>query len=346
MPAAKARVASSRIDANECLPSAYSWRMSPFPLQPDPSDTHDLLSPGNWPEGIVWHYTNAAGLAGIIRENVIWASSTAFMNDHHEMRTGAELFRSLFDRHKNHLEPKIHADVQSMVHYATSQDRDMTFVACACKDPNNLTMWRNYTGPEVGYAVGLDMSEPLSMRRQRVLTEEMIAHLGLEDESKQDLFTHARRDLGSFTWRETVYQQERQVQIAWARLRELESAAVTKSSRQHSKGPSSPSCRTYGTSSRPSSITGSKTNEKCVLCAGPGWPGSIIYLKHRPSLYGVVPYVSSASQQTRIATRSIGRKESGSCRLSGLPWAQRPTPRRPQLVCVNSFARLDEIPYP
>lgn len=265
--------------------------MSPFPLQPDPSDTHDLLSPGNWPEGIVWHYTNAAGLAGIIRENVLWASSTAFMNDHHEMRTGAELFRSLFDRHKIHLEPKIHADVQSMVHYATSQDRDMTFVACACKDPNNLTMWRNYTGPEVGYAVGLDMSEPLSMRRQRVLTEEMIAHLGLEDESKQDLFTHARRDLGSFTWRETVYQQERQVQIAWARLRELESAAVTKSSRQHSERPQLAIMSNIWDELQTFKHYGFEDEREMRVVCWAGLHADLIYLKHRPSLYGVVPYV-------------------------------------------------------
>src|SRR6476661_3124665 len=96
--------------------------MSPLPLQPDPSESPDSLSPKSWPDGIVWHYTNAAGLAGVIRENVLWASSTAFMNDHHEMRTGAELLKSLLDRHKGYLEARVLADLGSMLRSATSQD--------------------------------------------------------------------------------------------------------------------------------------------------------------------------------------------------------------------------------
>lgn len=266
--------------------------MSPFPLQPDPADSPDLLSPRNWPEGIVWHYTNAAGLAGIIRENVLWASSTAFMNDHHEMRTGAELLRSLLDRHKVHLEPKVRVDVQSMVHHATAQDRDRTFVACACKDPNNLTMWRSYTGPEVGFAVGLDTTKPLSMRRQRAMTDEMIEQLGfLDDDSKQEVINNARRDLGSFTWREAVYHPEKQVRIAWGRLRELESAAIARSSgRQPDRNELDVMSDIYDELQTFKHYGFEDEREMRVVC----WAGlhtDLIYVKHRPSTYGVVPYV-------------------------------------------------------
>ncbi|WP_345452617.1 hypothetical protein [Arthrobacter gyeryongensis] len=79
--------------------------MSPFPLLPDSHGFPDLLSSKSWPEGIVWHYTNAAGLAGIIREKVLWASSTAFMNDQHELRTAAELLQSLINKHQHYLAP-------------------------------------------------------------------------------------------------------------------------------------------------------------------------------------------------------------------------------------------------
>ena len=37
--------------------------------------------------GIVYHYTSAEGIAGIISNHEIWMSNTAFMNDTTELRT-------------------------------------------------------------------------------------------------------------------------------------------------------------------------------------------------------------------------------------------------------------------
>jgi hypothetical protein len=152
------------------------------------------------------------------------------MNDRHEMRTGAELLMSLFERHKGYLDTGVLADIETMLRSATSQDPYKTFVVCGCKNPNNLTMWRNYTGPEVGFAVGLDATKALSMRRQKLMTEEMVDKLGiLERDSNQEVFENARRDLGSFPWRDAVYHPESQIEIAWGRLKELESASVARS---------------------------------------------------------------------------------------------------------------------
>jgi hypothetical protein len=266
--------------------------MSPFPLQPDPYDSPDLLSPRNWPDGIVWHYTNAAGLAGIIRENVLWASSTGFMNDRHEMRTGAELLRRLLNQHKDYLEPRVRLDVQSMVKHATAQDRYRTFVSCACKDANNLTMWRNYTGPEVGFAIGLDTTRPLRMRRQKAMTDEMIGQLGfLDDDSKLEVINNARRDLGSFAWRAAVYNPEEQVQVAWGRLRELETAALARSQgQQPERYELDVMADIYDELQTFKHYGFEDEREMRVVC----WAGlhtDLIYVKHRPSPYGVVPYV-------------------------------------------------------
>jgi hypothetical protein len=266
--------------------------MSPLPLQPNPSESPDLLSPKSWPDGIIWHYTNAAGLAGVIRENVLWASSTAFMNDRHEMRTGAELLRNLLERHKGYLDTGVLADLESMLRYATSQDPYKTFVACGCKDPNNLTMWRNYTGPEVGFAVGLDATKAMSMRRQRVMTEEMVDKLGfLEQDSKQEVFENALRDLGSFPWRDAVYNPESQIEIAWGRLRELESASVARSNGEwadrHELDVMSDIYNELQTFKHPGF---EDEREMRVVC----WAGlhtDLVYVKHRASRYGIVPYV-------------------------------------------------------
>lgn len=265
--------------------------MRHLPPQPEASGIYDLLSPENWPEGVVWHYTNAAGLAGIIRDNVLWASSTAFMNDRHEMRTGANLIRSLLGRHESYLEPRVYSDVEQMVYYATSQDRNKTFVACACKDPNNLTMWRNYTGPEVGFAVGLDVSRALSMRRQIALTEATFDHLGLAAETRQDLLDHAHRDLGSFIWREAVYSHERQVQIAWGRLKELESVSLAKSGRHHAERPELDIMSNIWDELQTFKHYGFEDEREMRVVCWAGLHTDLVYLKHRPSPYGVVPYV-------------------------------------------------------
>lgn len=158
-----------------------------LPLSPSLDTAPGLLSPEVWPKGTVWHYTTAAGLAGMLQDNVLWASSAAFMNDRHEL-TGDALFRDLFNRHINEVDPRINGGVQFALQSALRTDRYRTFIVCASKAPDNLTLWRNYTGPEVGFAVALDASQPLSMRRQRPLTEETIQQLGyLNEEDNQEL---------------------------------------------------------------------------------------------------------------------------------------------------------------
>ncbi len=203
--------------------------MSPLPLQPDSAYVSNLLSSESWSNGIVWHYTDAAGLTGIIRENVLRASSTAFMNDHQELRTGTDLLQGLLSHHGPNLDSRVVEDVQKMVCSATIQDRYKTFVVCACKDANNLTMWRNYTGPDVGFAVGLSPNKALSVRRQRAMTREMVVKMGfLDKDSEDEVFGGARWDMGSFGWQETVYDPKKQLDTAWGLLRDLENTAIAR----------------------------------------------------------------------------------------------------------------------
>ncbi|MBG0741098.1 hypothetical protein IV500_17140 [Paeniglutamicibacter antarcticus] len=266
--------------------------MSPLPLQPDPAYVSDLLSSESWPNGIVWHYTNASGLAGIIRENVLWASSTAFMNDHQELRTGTDLLQGLLARHGPNLDPQVVADVRAMVRSATTQDRYKTFIACACKDANNLTMWRNYTGPDVGFAVGLSPDKALSVRRQRAMTREMVAKMGfLDKDSEDEVFDGARWDMGSFGWQETVYDPKKQLDTAWGLLRDLENTAVARRNgrtiEKHELDVMTEINRDLQTFKHP----GFKDEQETRVVCTAALHTDLVYVKHRPSRYGIVPYV-------------------------------------------------------
>lgn len=105
------------------------------------------------PEG-AWHYTNAEGLLGIITNNVLWASSAAFMNDEQELIKGQTL---MGDKIKNssssNQQEKQHIrDLLDLIEDPERQD----FILSASELSDSLTMWRNYGREAVSYAVCLD----------------------------------------------------------------------------------------------------------------------------------------------------------------------------------------------
>jgi hypothetical protein len=269
--------------------------MNLFPVRPELPDSVDLLSPSKWPEEVVWHYTDAAGLAAILDRNVLWASSTAFMNDHRELRTGQDLLWDLLERHKTYLDSRVLQDVQSMVRHAVSQDRYRTFVSCACRDGNNLTMWRNYTGPEVGFAIALDTTKTLAMRRQKEMTAAMVEKLGIPDAddemSRQHVIAGAHRSLGTFEWRAAVYESEKQVEIAWGRLRELVGAAEARVKRQQAPRHELDVMADINSELQMFKHSGFGDEREMRVVCWTALYSTLVYVKHRPSRYGIVPYV-------------------------------------------------------
>lgn len=268
--------------------------MNPLPDHPE-ADSPDLLSQKAWPPTTVWHYTDAKGLEGILQQNVLWANSTAFMNDRHELLTGAALLQDLLERHKGYLEPKVLADIRSMLRYATARDRYKTFLTCACQDPNNLTMWRNYTGNSVGFAVGIDSSKALSMRRQRPMTDSTLDKQGfLDEDERREVLANALRPLDAFGWQKVKYDKEYQARWAWGRLRELEQASRSHQSKiardsntRHELDIMSDIYEDLQTIKEP----GFKDErESRVLCWTP-LHTDLVYVKYRPNQYGIVPYV-------------------------------------------------------
>lgn len=262
-----------------------------LPLKPTLDTVPGLLSPEIWPKGTVWHYTTAAGLAGLLHENVLWASSAAFMNDRHEL-TGGALFRDLFNRHMHEVDPRIGGGVRFALESALRTDPYRTFIACASKAPDNLTLWRNYTGPEVGFAVALDANQPLWMRRQRPLTEEMIQGFGfVNEEPKQELRQLAAQGIDPFGWRETVYTLEEKREAAWQAILDVEDAV---SSHWEDRKPRKDDLTAMGDIAQVIQTFKHEAfrdeQEMRVVCGAP-MHADLMYLKHRPGRYGIIPYV-------------------------------------------------------
>ncbi|WP_155854567.1 hypothetical protein [Paenarthrobacter nicotinovorans] len=121
----------------------------------------DFLSkdPKPW-DGLVWHYTSPEGLAGILQNNVLWATSAAFLNDTHEFTSGARHLRRQLRKLTGN-DPATNREIDTRL-AEQEIDPSKAFILSASRDGDSLTLWRNYGKHAVGYAVGLRPDVPLT----------------------------------------------------------------------------------------------------------------------------------------------------------------------------------------
>ena len=125
---------------------------------------------------LLWHYTDAGGLLGIVTGERLWATQTSFLNDATEMAYGVDLvtkalasydlapleegtarfLADLFDRNRTSLPTWLDKDLE-------------VYVTCFCADGDLLSQWRAYAGRDDagGYALGLGPGPPLHEWPQR-----------------------------------------------------------------------------------------------------------------------------------------------------------------------------------
>lgn len=179
-----------------------------------------LGEPPDVPE-TVWHYTDSAGLLGILSSNTLWATDARFLNDAAEVRYGIDLVaRTLQDldlrTRQNATTAFIFAlldpDQGPLRGWLTEALRP--FVTCFCSAGDLLSQWRAYASHDEfgGYAIGFTppgalpawaqtAPNPLALRRviyeentqQRICQEllaPLVAHLdeAPDDRVHQDSF--------------------------------------------------------------------------------------------------------------------------------------------------------------
>jgi hypothetical protein len=98
--------------------------------------------------GILYHYTDFAGLQGILESHNLRATYNRVLNDaseqaHAERVLHEELTRLL---------------ISSPERQTISSDERKRFVTCFCESAKLLSMWRAYAGSGGGYCLGFDYS--------------------------------------------------------------------------------------------------------------------------------------------------------------------------------------------
>jgi len=116
---------------------------------------------------ILYHYTDAQGLLGMLKTHRLWATNRRFLNDPTETEYAASLIRSLVngphtEKHfaSSIANKKLRQIVFEKVRQGAEQilswyvDYDEHYLACFCENGDLLSQWRGYGSVGGGYAAG------------------------------------------------------------------------------------------------------------------------------------------------------------------------------------------------
>lgn len=108
-------------------------------------------------EGLLYHYTNAAGLLGIVEHNKFWATHINFLNDASELIYARHLVEDALRNGEERSKSPIAREFcrRAMTCFDVSQTMDV-FVTCFCEQGDLLSQWRGYAQAGEGYSIGID----------------------------------------------------------------------------------------------------------------------------------------------------------------------------------------------
>lgn len=121
-------------------------------------------------DSLLWHYTSAEGMLGILESRKLWFSNARFLNDTEEIKHGYELVTSLTleratEYGEDHPTRQMLQDALYEIPHlrAGSGGRLEYFVCCFCENGNLLSQWRSY-GNKDGYCLGVAVSDHLRIQ--------------------------------------------------------------------------------------------------------------------------------------------------------------------------------------
>ncbi|HKQ39920.1 MAG TPA: DUF2971 domain-containing protein [Verrucomicrobiae bacterium] len=105
---------------------------------------------------VLYHYTDAQGLLGMLNSHKLWATNRRFMNDPTEAEYAANTIRNVVENHRDQYETglfeKVKAGVELILKLYLEQDEH--YLACFCENGDLLSQWRGYGSVGGGYAMG------------------------------------------------------------------------------------------------------------------------------------------------------------------------------------------------
>ena len=112
---------------------------------------HSALPP------VLYHYTTAQGLLGILESGCIWATNSRFLNDPTEIEYAIRLFRAVAEDEFAKYDPSRVRTFREWVTFWLNyyEKEAKVYVACFCEKGDLLSQWRGYGASGGGYAIGV-----------------------------------------------------------------------------------------------------------------------------------------------------------------------------------------------
>lgn len=124
---------------------------------------------------VLFHYTSATGLIGILKSKSIWLTDLRYMNDGSELEYAEKLIGDCIAAKQAAPDlTDIQASFLSRIAIVINpfKGRSSIYSASFCENGNLLSQWRSYRGHSGGYAMGFDffhtlrtMNRPCALRR-------------------------------------------------------------------------------------------------------------------------------------------------------------------------------------
>ena len=135
---------------------------------------------------VVYHYTDAAGLLGILKTRELWCTHIAFLNDKQEWRHGVEMsleaLRQLAAEKKD--EGDYGAFAEALLNFIARNGEDPSvhtprycFVASFTDAEDDLGMWRGYSSKGAArYAIGFSPEKLKAIAGKRGMQFEAVTY--------------------------------------------------------------------------------------------------------------------------------------------------------------------------
>lgn len=115
-----------------------------------------------------WHYTDAAGLIGMISNEELWASCPSSLNDSTEISHGVAQLKHSWMEVSSHVESHVRNFVEAILDdNLVSKISEKAFVLCASADGDSHSMWQEFGARGRGYSVGINVDHDFAIRLSR-----------------------------------------------------------------------------------------------------------------------------------------------------------------------------------
>ncbi|MGD0355036.1 MAG: DUF2971 domain-containing protein [Dehalococcoidia bacterium] len=152
------------------------------------------------PPKILYHYTDQAGLIGILSSKTLWATKIQYLNDASEHTEPLSIAQSVLDRMtvQNAKKPKAVQIIDFMKQDLRSSTHVNICISSFCTDGDLLSQWRGYGLPRVAYSIGFDtrtLLTDISTKEFELKPCRYYDNAGYEDEIAQEIGTYLKQAL-------------------------------------------------------------------------------------------------------------------------------------------------------